>query len=114
MKKLILLLFIPGFSFGNPPAKGETIKGRAQFKDAVHMVYLNYRTTDKLVKDSSLLKNGRFKFKADISEPTLATLYVTFENTAENGKPRMDAMQIFLEPGTMKINVKDSMKFAKT
>jgi peroxiredoxin len=113
MKKILLFLLMPVFSFGNPPTKGGTIKGRAQFKDAVHMVYLNYRTTDKLVKDSSLLKNGRFKFKADISEPTLATLYVTFENTAENAKPRMDAMQIFMEPGTMKINVKDSMKFAK-
>ncbi|MEO9022865.1 MAG: TlpA disulfide reductase family protein [Ginsengibacter sp.] len=113
MKKTFLFLLLPVFSFANPPIKGETIKGHAQFKDAVHMVYLNYRNADKLVKDSSLLKEGRFEFKAAISEPTLATLYVRFVNTDENGRPKMDGMQIFMEPGTMQIEVKDSMKFAK-
>lgn len=113
MKKTFLFLLIPAFSFANPPKKGEIIKGHAQFKDAVHMVYLNYRYADKLVKDSAGLKDGHFEFKAAISEPTLATLYVKFENADENSRPRIDAMQIFMEPGTMKIEVKDSMKFAK-
>ena len=113
MKKTILFLLVPIFSFANPPKKVETIKGHAQFKDAVHMVYLSYRVADKSVKDSSLLKEGHFEFKAEISEPTLASLYVKFESTDENGRPRMDGMQIFMEPGTMIIDVKDTMKFAK-
>lgn len=113
MKRTFLFLLVPVFGFANPPKKLETIKGHAQFKDAVHMVYLNYRSADKLVKDSSLLKEGRFEFKAAISEPTPATLYVKFETVGENGRPLMDGMQIFMEPGTMMIDVKDSMKFAK-
>jgi peroxiredoxin len=113
MKKIFLLLLLPGLGFARPPKKGLTIDGKAQFSDAVQMVYLNYRTADKAERDSAILKEGHFVFNEDITEPTLATLYVKFEKKEDDKRPRIDAMQLFMEPGHMKIEVKDSMKFAK-
>src|SRR5688572_5243727 len=111
MNKLLFFLLIPAFGF-LPPSKEVKIKGQLQAADPVKMIYLSYRTAEGTVNDSSRLDDGKFDFEGALDEPTLAFLTVRFGNK-ENGKTRFERMQLFLEPGKIEIEIKDSLKFTK-
>jgi peroxiredoxin len=113
MKKLLLLLLLPAFAFVQPPAKEVKIKGTMKLADPVQMVYLSYRTADGSVYDSVKLVNNEFKFEGKVSEPTLASIIVKFEPENEKARSRSERMQLFLEPGKIEVQIKDSLKFAK-
>ncbi|MEI9810830.1 MAG: DUF4369 domain-containing protein [Bacteroidota bacterium] len=112
MKKLVLLLAVPAFAFIVPPRDEMKIKGTLKLVKPVEWVYLTYRTTDGTVSDSVHLDGGEFNFEQKIVEPVLATLSVRFESEPGQKRPSVDRMQVFLEPGKIKVNVKDSLKFA--
>lgn len=114
MKKLSWLFFLPLLSFISVPKEPKVqLRGKMHFTQPVEMVFLTYRVGDNRISDSTELKNGKFIFRSILSEPTLATLSIRFKPADEKAKPRMERMSIFLEPGKIKINVKDSLKFAK-
>src|SRR5688500_18190969 len=110
MNKLLFFLLIPVFGF-LPPSKEVKIKGQLHASDPVKMIYLSYRTIEGTVNDSCGLDDGKFDFEGELDEPTMAFLTVRFGNK-ENGKTRFERMQLFLEPGKIEINIKDSLKFA--
>ena len=114
MKKLYWLLVLLALSFITPP-KGEKVnlKGKMQFSEPTEMVFLSYRLGDDRVNDSVVVKNGKFEFNSKVTEPTLATLSVRFKSVDEKAKPRIERVQIYLEAGKIKVEVKDSLKFAK-
>ncbi|MBK7290132.1 MAG: DUF4369 domain-containing protein [Chitinophagaceae bacterium] len=113
MKKLLLILLIPALAFTGKPEKKGSLKGKMKFTETVKMVYLSYISGDKRVTDSVILKKGKFEFQTKVAEPTLATLSVRFEPGATDVKPRTDRMQLFIEPGKIKVETSDSLKFAK-
>lgn len=114
MKKLLWLLLLPALSFISANNKEKvSLKGKVHFAKPAEMVFLNYRMGDDRVTDSMPVKNGKFEFKTKLSEPTLATLSFRFKPVDEKAKPRTERMSIFLEPGKIKVEIKDSLKFAK-
>jgi peroxiredoxin len=112
MKKLLFLLLIPVAAFVLPPLKEMKVSGKLKLTKPVDQVYLSYRTTDGTVSDSVRVEDGEFSFNGRIAEPVLATLSVKFQLEPGQNKAMMDRMQIFLEPGKIKVAVKDSLKFA--
>lgn len=114
MKKLYWLLILPALSFSLPPKSEKVnLKGKMKFAEPTEMVFLAYRMGDDRVSDSVIIKNGKFEFNSKVTEPTLATLSVRFKPADEKAKPRFERMAIYLEPGKIKVEVKDSLKFAK-
>ena len=113
MKKFIFLLAIPIVAFLTPSLNEMTIKGTLQFSEPAEIVFLSYRTVTERVNDSVVVKNGKFEINSKVTEPTLATLSVRFKTLDANGRQRMDRIQLYIEPGKIKVDVKDSLKFAK-
>lgn len=113
MKKFIFLLAIPFVAFLTPSLNEMTIKGTLQFSEPAEIVFLSYRTVDERITDSVVVKNGKFEFNSKVTEPTLATLSVRFKTLDANGRQKMDRIQLYIEPGKIKVDVKDSLKFAK-
>ena len=113
MKKFIFLLAIPFVAFLTPSLNEMTIKGTLQFSEPAEIVFLSYRTVDERITDSVVVKNGKFEFNSKVTEPTLATLSVRFKTLDANGRQKMDRVQLYIEPGKIKVDVKDSLKFAK-
>lgn len=114
MKKISCLFLLPLLSFISVPKEQKVhLKGKMQFSQPVEKIFLTYRAGDDRITDSTELKNGKFEFHSLLTEPTLATLSVRFRPVDEKAKPRMERMSIFLEPGKIKMTVRDSLKFAK-
>ena len=114
MNKLLLSLILSLIAFIPVSFAQVTIKGDMLFPDRMQMVFLSYRSADgELVRDSLKPNDSKFLFTAKITEPTLGSLSIRFEPANGQPKPRMDGMQLFLEPGKIKIEAKDSLKFAK-
>ena len=113
MKKLSLLSTLVAFVALSAGAQSVTIRGKMEFTHPVKMVYLMYSNGTKRITDSTKLVNNHFQIKTKIVQPSVANLFVRFEPTAADTKAGGDGMQLFIEPGTMVVNVKDSMKFAK-
>lgn len=111
MKKLLFLFFVSSF-FISTQAQEVKIKGTLNFKEPGEKAFLSYRKGDDRINDSTEIKNGQFAFKGKIVEPTLANLSVRFAPKEGEKRPRMDRMQIFLEPGNIQVKAKDSLKFA--
>jgi len=112
MKKLLSLFTFSLFAF-SVNAQKANISGTMEFSQPVKMVYLSYIDGNERVTDSAKLQDNKFQFAEKIAEPTLANLMVRFEPVAGQERPRMDVMALFMEPGNIKIDVKDSLKFAK-
>lgn len=111
MKKILFFFLLPSLAFAGP-GKPVTIKGKIKTPDVAKMVYLYYRVDNNNVSDSAIVKNGQFIVKGKLDEPTAATLLVRFEKSDGKSDPVFEQMFLFLEPGNIIINVKDSLKFA--
>lgn len=109
MRKFFLLLLLPVVSFAQTPAKEFQLKGKLDFSRPVDWVYLRYSSNDQTVMDSVQPKNGEFKIKGELAEPTVATLVTKFKQSGEE-KPQRDFIQLFLEPSKIEFNAKDSLK----
>jgi peroxiredoxin len=112
MKKL-LFFFTFSVLFFSVNAQKANISGTMQFSQPVKMIYLSYVAGNERVTDSAKLQDNTFRFSEKIAEPTLANLMVRFELVPGQERPRVDVMQLFLEPGNITIEVKDSLKLAK-
>jgi len=112
MNKLFFFLILSGIAFISPAQKQVKIKGNLQFSDPVQMVFISYDIGGVAVKDSSKLSDGKFEFILKLTEPTLARISVRFEPVTGQEKPRTEKKYIFLEPGKIKIQAKDSLTFA--
>ena len=75
---------------------------------------INYRSGDVSVTDSVEVKDGEFKYQANLVEPVLASFtFVSKEilNVRTNGKTF--GKVIFIEPGSIDIEAKDSIQAIK-
>jgi len=113
MQKTFLLLLIPVIAFGANHPKKVKIKGTMQMHQTVQMIFLSYRAGDESIKDSTKLTNGKFEFIEKLEEPTLATLFVHLDAADGSQRPTTEWMQLFLEPGKINIEIKDSLSAAK-
>jgi peroxiredoxin len=112
MKKLLFLLALSVNAFSSKAQK-VTITGSTQFSELVQMVYLSFRAGDEYVTDSVKPVKNAFQFSEKVAEPTLASLRFRFAKQEAGERARVEGTQLFLEPGNIKISIKDSVRFAK-
>lgn len=112
MNKLFLLLLLPVVSLAQSEGKEFKLKGELKLLNPVDWVYLRYTAGDQMVYDSIQPKNGEFKFKGKITDPTPASLTVKFIKQPGQEKTQRDFVQLFLEPAKMELAAKDSLKFS--
>lgn len=108
MKHFLILLLLP-LGAAAQEGKAFKLKGNLQLNKPVEKVYLNYNNGETFVRDSFQAKDGKFTYEGKIAEPTLASLRVSYQKQSADAKPKWEMMQLFLEPGKMKVRVKDSM-----
>ena len=113
MKNIFFLLTLAAFTFTSSTAQKVNISGTMHFSEPVQMVYLTFRSGDERITDSTKLNNDKFHFTEKISEPTFASLMVRFASNADEQRPHIERTELFIEPGTMNITIRDSLPLAK-
>ena len=113
MKTLLLVFCLSVTSFCTLQAQEVKIEGRLVCDRPVKLIQLKYTTGKTEISDSTTLKNGRFHFNDKLSETTNAALIVRFELANGEKRPRVELKYIYIEPGNIEIDIKDSVKFAK-
>lgn len=112
MKKLVLFLLAPVWALAQSPAQEFNVKGALKSFRPIDKVYFGYRSGDDFVRDSAQVKEGSFGFKGKLVEPTVASIQVKYLLQEGEERPKQEAMQFFLEPASITITAKDSLKNA--
>lgn len=92
--------------------KKATIKGKIDFAEEVQKLYISYANEDGTVSDTAEIKNNKFKFEIRANEPVLAYMTARLKPLEGQTRYRYQKIPVFLEPGKIKITIKDSLKFA--
>ena len=76
------------------------------------LIYLVYKAGGKVIYDSAIATNKRFSFSGSVTQPVRASLY-------RNEDPRtlvfaIETANVYLEPGTIKLNSPDTLRNAVT
>ncbi|PZP42777.1 MAG: alkyl hydroperoxide reductase [Pseudopedobacter saltans] len=71
-------------------------------------IYLRYLEDGKRITDSTLLNNGIFEFKGQVSEPSGAVL--TYSDGETKNKRNQDSKSIYLENGVIKVDGSTNLK----
>lgn len=111
MKKVFMALMAFAIS-STLFAQKATIKGTTDFKEPPAKIYLYYSNAGERLTDSTDLKDGNFTFVANIDEPTLASIMARFPAKEGEVRPRVDRLQVYLEPGVIEVKVKDTLNNA--
>jgi peroxiredoxin len=113
MKAIIYLLF-PLLSLSAAAQPGELkLKGSLKNTPPVRMVFISFRAGDQAVRDSVTVENGTYKYKRPLAEPVLASISFKSDSTlvTMEGRGSKDfVFPVFLEPGSIEINTRDSVK----
>ncbi len=78
------------------------------FGEEVDYVYINYQNGKSRVMDSTRVKDGKYSFKGNITEPVLANFRVKFKNNPESFRLRRNYAAIYLQPGQIGVSHNDS------
>lgn len=113
MRRAILVFpfFMGMFLFTS--AQKAKIDGKLDLAEPAQKVILAYTIDGERITDSADITKGKFNFNAPLKEPVLATLMVRMQPKEEGKRPGMERMQLYIEPGKIKIAAKDSLKFAR-
>jgi peroxiredoxin len=109
---LSILILFPAFS--GFAQDGYRINGTFTKKTNAIKIYASHRNGNEFVRDSAEIKNGKFILTGKIEEPTL--LYISLKRApgkipATEKKPvRIENMQVYMEPATFSMQIKDSLK----
>ncbi len=112
MKKILLFFLIPFFYLPASNAQTVIIKGQFTSIGTAEKAFISFSVGDESINGSADIKNGKFSFKENISEPVLAVLSIQFAPKEGESFGRTDRMSIFIEAGKINIKGKDSLKFA--
>lgn len=114
MKKLITtaMLLAPVLAM----AQNNTYILKGKFKSAVTegKIYMSYYHDGKTKRDSSVVNKGTFEFKGPLTGPQ--QVYMTFvpKNVSADKRARgRDARSMYLDQGTINMDITDSIKTAK-
>jgi hypothetical protein len=85
-------------------------QGKVGDLNAPAIAYLRYAQSGKSVTDSVELKKGRFEFKGSVRDPMRASV-ILYHKGKGPVRERGDYLSFYLEPGTIKVESKDSLKY---
>ena len=113
MKKLLVLVFVLMQISAFAQENNFTLKGKIGNLNAPATIYFRNIRLGVTKPDSVVLKNGEFEFKGTTAiNPTRASLQVKHEGYQPGSRRGYDAFQFLIEPGTITVTSKDSVKFA--
>ena len=112
MKKLLVLVLVLVQIAAFAQENNFTVKGKIGNLNAPATIYLRYQQPGITKPDSVVLKNGEFEFKGNIIDPTRASLQIKHDGYQPGSRRGYDAFQFLIEPGTITVTSKDSVKFA--
>ena len=78
-----------------------TLKGRSHVHSG--LLYLDYKENGKRVRDSAVIKDGRFEFKGSVDHPVRANLY---PKPAPGDANVYERRMLYLEPGAITLSGK--------
>ncbi|MDH7460641.1 TlpA disulfide reductase family protein [Chitinophagaceae bacterium 26-R-25] len=110
LSTISLAVLLPGTLLAQKKADF-SINGKVGSINAPAMAYLSYRQGSQSISDSTKITNGKFAFKGSVDEPIQATLVFNYTGGGTNGK-NVQRKTIYLEPGKIKIEGKDSLSTA--
>ena len=94
--------------------KAFTVKGKVGALNEPAKAFLTYRLGSTTVTDSAALVNGAFTFKGTLESPLFANIRIKHDAAPVDPKKRVpnDLLAVYLEPTTISIEAKDSIKYA--
>jgi hypothetical protein len=92
--------------------KGFTIHGKVGALNAPAQAFLVYKDGDNTVKDSVLLKDGRFTFTGKLSSPVEAELVVKHDTITRPRFARLDDLYFYIENADITVTAFDSVSHA--
>jgi peroxiredoxin len=87
-----------------------TVQGKVGVYSAPAKVYIQYRSADKTIIDSAILKNGEFTFTGTMLAPGQGYLLLNDKGNGMNNS--RDYKSIYVEPGTITVKSADVMEKA--
>ncbi len=112
MSKWITAMALSGLMISAANAQQFTLKGSMTAAETPEKAYLYYVNDGERVIDSVMIDNGSFTITNTMTEAGMATLRIKFKPATEGGKVRYDQLPIFMEPASITVSAKDSLKFA--
>lgn len=107
---IILLPFFLSFVSVNNDV---IIKGSFDFKDPVERIYVSIYAEGGTINDTAELMGSKFRMRLKVDEPILSYITVKFKLLPGQTRPRYEKTPLFLEQGKIRIQIKDSLKFAR-
>jgi peroxiredoxin len=111
IKRLFALLVFT-FLFTSSFGQKNTIQGTLQLKQPVEGITLGYEVAGEHKREETKLINGKFSFSRELTEPTWGMFVVTYAPTETGKRGTIERFPIYIEPGVMTVDAKDSLKFA--
>jgi len=112
---LIALLLVPGWLLAQKKESFKLSGNLEKVQDPVKKVVLNYSVDGKRIADTSVVKNGAYTFKGNLSEPARATLRLIVDSNEAKARgiqrrPTMprDFLTVFIDKGQFEIVTIDS------
>ncbi len=112
MIKKSSLILACGLPLAVMAQQGFTIDGKMGKRDTPSKVYLSYREGAVEVTDSTVLRDGRFRFAGQLNGPVQATLHFKPDSATGRGAEWRDALQLFIENAAMTVTSPDSLRRA--
>lgn len=113
MKKIMTLALAASISLSALAQKNATMELKTDSKAKVEKVFLTYAYQNDRHVDSATFKDGKLVFETPITEPTLAVIRIDYPQGEGDLRSVYESKPVFLEPGTMKVKIQDSLKDAK-
>lgn len=113
MKKILLsaMALLPLAALAQKPF---SVNGDIKALKTGDKIYLIYNADGKNITDSTTVANGAFAFKGSVAGPTQGNLFLNknpyVQRPAQGEK--LDALSLYIEPGTLKVAAADSLKNA--
>ena len=109
MKAFFLILFyLPTLAYSQKPFK---ISGDVKELKDGDKIYLSYRSSGKLFKDSTIALEGKFSFLGIINSPSLGFISAR-ENPFGDIEVLHNSIKLYIEPGNIRVSGRDSLKNA--
>ncbi|MBS1566242.1 MAG: AhpC/TSA family protein [Bacteroidetes bacterium] len=89
--------------------KGFTIHGKVGLLNAPAQAFLNYKDGDNTVKDSVMLKDGRFAFTGKLSAPTQVRLELKHDTITRSRFSRPDDLYFYIDNADITVTGTDSV-----
>lgn len=92
-----------------------TLKGEVKSLKTGDKIYLSYMEGGARVTDSTLVTNGAFELKGNITDPKMANLFKNINPFVNDTNPRfLDYTTLYIEPGNITTISLDSLKSTRT